>query len=229
MAEDAQRKNILASCLKLYLCKVSAKETKAVKVLEKAFFILLFLLLGVGRGFCQIDSPYFFVNSSFEGDAQDATSPPGWLNKRNGSTPDILPGPWGVYTSPQDGDTYLGLITREDNTWEDIYQILPVPLDEGECYRFSIYLAHSQNYVGYKLPVRLRVWACDEKGNKVQLLAISPLVSHTDWKKYDFNFLTKNKVKGILLEAYYVAGVRIKYRGNILLDALSIIERCKGA
>ncbi len=204
-------------------------KRKELNVLEKSFFILLFWFFCIGTGFGQIDSPFFFVNSSFEGDAQDASVPPGWLIKKKGSTPDILPGPWGVYTPPYDGDTYLGLITREDNTWEDIFQILPIALDADECYKFSIYLAHSQNYVGYKLPVRLRVWACDEKGNKTQLLATSPLISHSDWKKYDFNFITKRQTKGILFEAYFAAGVKLKYRGNILLDALSAIERCKGA
>jgi hypothetical protein len=45
-------------------------------------------------------------NPSFEEEAQDATTPQGWSACKEGTTPDILPGFWGVYTMPSDGETY---------------------------------------------------------------------------------------------------------------------------
>ena len=42
-------------------------------------------------------------NPSFEGEPKDATTPIGWLECEKGTTPDILPGFWGVYLQPYDG------------------------------------------------------------------------------------------------------------------------------
>src|SRR5689334_15278944 len=46
-------------------------------------------------------------NPSFEDTPQDATMPQGWTGCKEGTTPDILPGFWGVYTPPSDGQTYV--------------------------------------------------------------------------------------------------------------------------
>ena len=48
-------------------------------------------------------------NASFEDEPQDATMPQGWRGWKKGTTPDILPGSWGVYLEPYDGDSYVDL------------------------------------------------------------------------------------------------------------------------
>ena len=90
----------------------------------------------------------FLDNASFEGEPQDATTPVGWLPCERGTTPDILPGPWGVYQEASDGDTYVGLITRDDGTWESIGQRLKQTLQPKDCYTFFLDLAHSNTYAG---------------------------------------------------------------------------------
>ena len=77
------------------------------------------------------------VNPSFEETPQDATMPAGWHSCKQGTTPDILPGFWGVTTEAFDGETYMGLITRENGTWESIEQRLSETLKKGECYTFD--------------------------------------------------------------------------------------------
>ena len=69
-----------------------------------------------------LSSQIYLTNASFEGEPQDATVPTGWFACELGTTPDILPGFWGVYSESSEGETYLGLITREDGTFESIGQ-----------------------------------------------------------------------------------------------------------
>jgi hypothetical protein len=170
----------------------------------------------------------FFRNPSFEGKGQSSTIPEGWVSS-NGSTPDILPGAWGLDCSVHDGKTCLGLVTREDGSREDVSQALGEPLKKDQCYAFSLHLAHLSKYVGYNQAVRLRVWGGSSKGSKEQLLDASPLIEHTDWKQYKFQFTPKTAVKYITFEAYFAPGVLFKYKGNILLDLCSPIEQCDRA
>ncbi len=170
-----------------------------------------------------------FTNPSFEDKPQQSASPAGWGSQTGGSTPDIQPGIWGVTLPPHSGKTYVGLVTREDGSAEDIGQTLREALEAGKCYRFSIFLAHSKQYAGYNHPVRLRVWGGSKKGSKEQLLCSSPLIQHKDWQKQQFEFTPNKAHKHITFEAWYGPGVLFKYKGNILLDDCSPIEHCERA
>lgn len=167
-------------------------------------------------------------NPSFEGKPQTSATPEGWTSS-DGSTPDILPGAWGLQCTVQDGKTCLGLVTREDGTREDVSQALSQTLQKGKCYAFTIYLAHLPKYVGYNQAVRLRVWGGSSKGSKEQLLDASSLIDHQEWKQYKFQFTTTQEVKYLTFEAYYAPGILFKYKGNILLDLCSAIEQCDRA
>lgn len=171
----------------------------------------------------------YFRNPSFEDTPRASASPVGWYSNTPGSTPDILPGAWGIDFPAKDGKTCLGLVTRSDSTTENITQALATPLESGVCYSFSIFLAHAQKYVGFNQPVRLRVWGSAVKGSKGKLMAFSPLINHSDWRSYRFQFFTSTEVRYITLEAWYGPGIIFKYNGNILLDDCSAIERCDRA
>lgn len=188
-----------------------------------------FLLLITAAFGIQPDSKIYFQNPSFEDTPRESASPQGWQSVTAGSTPDILPGPWGVQLQVFDGKTCLGLVTREDGTREDVTQALPGMLKAGTCYTFTIYLAHAPRYVGYNLPVRLRVWGGAGRAGREQLLASSPLIDHPDWRAYKFQFAPSHDMRVITFEAYYGPGVFVPYKGNILLDNCSAIERCDRA
>jgi len=155
------------------------------------------------------------VNPSFEEIPQDATMPAGWHSCKQGTTPDIMPGPWGVKTEAFDGETYMGLITRENGTWESV--------------TFDAKLCYSKQYAGYNLPLKLRVWGSETKCSRNQLLAETNFVKHTYWKKYEFDFHVKKNINYIIIEAHYADGVFIPYKGNILIDDISAVEMCKRA
>ena len=187
----------------------------------------LFLLFSCYFG--QQDGKIYFQNPSFEDTPRQSASPAGWESLTDDSTPDILPGAWGVKAPAQQGKTCIGLVTRTDGTREDVSQLLEQTLKGGTCYTFSIYLAHAPTYVGYNQPVQLRVWGGAVRGAKSVLLYSSPLIDHTAWKKYDVEFMVASDVRYITFEAYFGPGVLFHYKGNILLDNCSPIERCDRA
>jgi hypothetical protein len=167
------------------------------------------------------------VNPSFEGDEpQDATVPAGWHPCKPGTTPDVLPGVWGVFNEPSEGETFVGIITRADGSWESIGQRLPESVGPNECYAITVDLAHSKTYAGYNDPIKLRIWGGRiDKCEKFQLLAESPFVDHADWKTYSFQFVPKEPIHYIVLEAFY-SDEHFSHQGNILIDNLRPIKVC---
>lgn len=194
---------------------------------QKIFYLILGFLFTSGLAMGQTDVLYF-TNGSFEGEMQDAVVPAGWNACEMGTTPDILPGSWGVYLEPSDGDTYVGLITRGDGSWESIGQRLSHSLKEEECYKFKVDLARSRTYADYNQPVQLKIWGGSHRCDKAQLLFSSGVVNHTYWKTYEVKFKVKVPINYIIFEAYFENDDKI-VRGNILLDNLSSIQMCPRA
>lgn len=188
----------------------------------------LWLSLFAGTLARQPDGKLFFQNPSFEDKPRASACPTGWVSFTPGSTPDIMPGAWGIQVQPQEGKTCVALVTREDGTREDIAQQLPQVLKAGTCYTLKIYLAHAPQYVGYDHPVRLRIWGGAGRG-KEQILASSPLIDHPAWKEYTFQFVPGRDTRYITFEAFFAPGSLFHYRGNIVLDNCSPIERCDRA
>lgn len=164
-------------------------------------------------------------NASFEGEPRDATIPRNWHICKEHTTPDILPGPWGVYLEPYDGDTYVGLITRGNGTWESIGQRLSKPLNAKSCYSFSMQLAHSDTYQGYNGPIMLRIWGASSICKRDQLLVETKPIEHLNWKRYDFQFRTKKRINYLIIEAHY-SDKPFSYLGNLLIDDISPIRPC---
>ncbi|MCB0635909.1 MAG: hypothetical protein KDC54_04805 [Lewinella sp.] len=172
--------------------------------------------------------PYYLNNASFEGEPQDATVPIGWFPCEPGTTPDILPGFWGVYQEAAEGETFVGLITRENGTWESITQRLPATLREPQCYTFNLDLARAPTYSGYSRPLKLRIWGGTDKCGKAQLLYESPLIEHTRWQKYGVEFVPEQPINYLIFEAFH-SERSFRYAGNILLDNISPIQLCPRA
>jgi len=186
--------------------------------------LLLFLSLTSFSG--QPAEKIYFRNPSFEDTPGSGKCPKGWYSGHQGSTPDIMPGAWDIKFLPQDGKTCVGLIVREDGTHEDISQAMKEPLVAGRCYAFTLYLAHSPQYVGYNKPTRRRIWGGVEKGERSELLATSPLIDHADWRQYKFELSPTSTATQLVFEVDYAPGVVFKYKGNLLLDNCSPLEKC---
>lgn len=164
-------------------------------------------------------------NASFEDEPMDAAIPTGWFPSAPGTTPDILPGYWNVYLDASEGETYVGLITRDDGTFESIGQRLSAPLQVGSCYSFTFDVAHSKTYYGYDKPLKVRIWGSQLQHGKDQLLIETDFITSEDWQEMEVEFVAKKQINYILIEAYYKSGT-YSYKGNILIDNISIIKKC---
>lgn len=155
--------------------------------------------------------------------------------------PDIHPiNAWKVTTPPSDGKTYLGMVVRDNDSWESISQRLRQPLQEGQCYSFSIDLSRSDNYVSgsrvtqrienYTEPTVLRIWGGTGVCGHHELLAESSVVKSLEWTRFEFEFQPGRDVNYFTLEAFYEVPVLIPYNGHLLLDNASDITRipCPG-
>ena len=194
------------------------------------YLFLFVALLLCGSVFAQDDIPNTIrlENAGFEDEPSDATVPAGWHPCAEGTTPDILPGPWGVYNEPSEGDTFMGLISRQDGTWESVGQRFSTPLLKNECYKFRVDLAHSKTYTGYNRPLKIRVYGGETRCDELQLIAKTGFVEHTDFRTYDFTFTPETDLNYIVIVAYYKSGW-FSHMGNILIDNLSVFKRCPRA
>ena len=165
--------------------------------------------------------------------------PGGWMNMgANDETPsDIQPGFFGVKMEAQDGERYVGMVVRDNNTWEGIGQKLNGWLKRDSTYTFSLYLARSNNYqsvsratgeeANYKSPTILKIWGVNTRTEEEELLAESSTVSHSIWTRYTFMLQPSiADFDEINLMAYYAPGNEGK-NGNLLIDNCSAIVEVK--
>lgn len=153
----------------------------------------------------------------------------------NETPPDIHPGNfWRNVTPPSEGNTYIGMVVRDNESHEGISQKLSAPLKVGKCYKFTIDLAKSSSYwsksrvtekdENYIKPAVLRIWGGSGLCNDAQLLGESAAIDHGDWRSYQFKVTPSSAHKYILIEAYYKTPVFLPYCGHILVDNLSDFE-----
>jgi len=204
------------------------------------FFCFLFLMVGNAQdGVIRLD------NSSFEDWARPGQQPRFWydcgdMNYPMETPPDVHPiddssgrNNFGVTKKAFHKDTYLGMVVRENESWESVAQQLEEPLSPDTCYSFSIYLCTSSKYkslirgsedlVDFTTPIKLRIWGGEGFCDTAELLAESELIKDTDWEKYTFTFTPKNELTFIALEAFFQTPTIEIPNGNILLDNASAI------
>ncbi len=207
------------------------------------FFGALVLVFGGTSNFAQAQEQKIQLkNASFEDTPRHSQTPRDWIDCGfpGESEPDVQPsGEFGVTMLPQDGDTYLGLVVRDNSTWERVSQRLSGPMEGGKCYEFSIYLAKSPQYlsqsrvtdekVNYVRNAKIRIYGGFSPCHRQQLLAESPLISSYNWRQFNFKFEPTDDFTYITFEAFYQTPNLFPYNGNILLDnasALTVVP-CK--
>ncbi len=203
----------------------------------RQYFILSILVLLVFSSHQALaqDQIIRLKNASFEDPPRAGKPPTGWhdCGFPGETPPDIQPGEFGASTAAYDGNTYLGLVVRDNDSWERVGQRLSKPILADQCYTFSIFLARSNIYlsasqltkslVQYATPCVLRIWGGDDRCSKNERLAESELVTAADWEQFDFKFEPTQTHTYILFEVFYKTPTLFPYNGNILLDNASPI------
>jgi len=102
------------------------------------------------------------TNPSFEGTAGAGQVPPGW--SLCSGTPDIQVisgtgnGIYAINTPPTHGNTYMGMVTRQNGWTESMSQLLPSPLQAGTAYSGSIDIYTSNLHSNWVDRGRLEFW-----------------------------------------------------------------------
>ncbi|MFK8007733.1 MAG: OmpA family protein [Saprospiraceae bacterium] len=216
--------------------------------MSKRFFIacLSILLFSLGEIFAQGEQPIELGNPSFEDFARPGQQPRGWydcgdINYPLETAPDTHPiddssgsSSFGVKKKAFHGDTYLGMVVRENDSHESVAQRLKKPLMPGKCYSFSIYVATSEIYksqirgskefVDFTTPIKLSIKGGVRFCDNAVTLGETKLITHSEWKEYTFKFEPKRKITYIVLEARYKTPTFSPPNGNILLDNASAIQ-----
>ncbi|MCB0574731.1 MAG: hypothetical protein KDC61_09225, partial [Saprospiraceae bacterium] len=179
-----------------------------------------------------------FSNPSFEDIPKAGEAPNGWYDcgKADETPPDVQPGQFSVTKTPSHGNTYLGLVVRDNETWEGVAQRLSRPLERDQCYEFSMDICRSELYLStskltgkeanYVTPAKLRVYGGNGYCSKLELLYETAVVTNSRWLSHTFRLHPKNgNYSFILFEAYYKTPVLFPYNGNILVDNASPIKQ----
>ena len=179
-------------------------------------------------------------NPSFEAARGDhSTLPNSWddcSDNFDDSPPDLhdrYSSFFNVLTRPVDGETFVGMVTRANGTYESLGQFLTSPLEQNKTYQLGIYIAQSKKYSSiskvtmreeeFNEPIVLRIWGGNYNGERGELLAETEPISHQAWMEYIFEFQPTADYKFLTLEAYYDKNLSFPYRGNILIDHCSDI------
>lgn len=203
------------------------KQTK-LKTLIMLCFMCAGTLLYSQNGVIQLRNP------SFEDNPRHSQTPREWNNCGfdGESEPDIQPnGEFGVNKPAKHGKTYLGMVVRDNATWERAGQQLINPMKGGTCYSFTVYMAKSSAYtsrsrisdkvVSYNKDSKLRIYGGFSNCERKELLAESPLISNHDWAQFRFRIQPKANYTHIVFEVFYHTPNLFPYNGNILLDNAS--------
>lgn len=208
-----------------------------------SILIIFLTLVGFHSTQAQETQVIYLQNPSFEDQPRAGRTPQGWADCGHSqeSPPDVQPyGGFNVTRPAQDGRTYVGLVSRDNKTWEAVAQKLTEPLKKDGCYKFSLHACRSLTYMSptrknqsqptnFNKGLVLRIWGGNNYCDRAELLdELKESVEHTDWKEYKFEFSPKNSdYTFICIEAYYKTPTFSWYNGNILIDNASEIFSCE--
>jgi hypothetical protein len=229
-------KRLMCCIFRLFLIFVTQK---LLEIMIKQTLLAAFIVLGCGFSesiFGQKLDSIRLQNPSFEDEPSPSHTPDGWFDCgiAGESPPDVQPnGLFGVTQTAFQDTTYVGMVVRDNNTWEGIGQKLKKPLRKNIKYSFSLYACQSEKYVSnsritenevnYNTPAVIRIWLGNEECEKKELVAQSDGINFKNWKKVAFTLAPKDNYRYIIIEAYYIRVFKSVYNGNILIDNASAI------
>ncbi len=177
-------------------------------------------------------------NPSFEGEPQVSNLPDEWRSRGTlgYSDPDTQPNEVFEVSKPaKHGKTYIGMVTRADDSYEAITQYLESPLRAGEHYELSCYLARSDSYYSgtrqnpnlkkqHTQAIKLEVLGANALRGNTDILDKSPEIDHEKWEKYTFELKPEKDYHYIVFQASWITPSLVSYIGNVLIDDCSVIK-----
>jgi hypothetical protein len=131
------------------------------------------------------------------------------------------------------GYHFIGLVARDNYSWEGIGQQLEYPLQAGKWHTLSFSAKQSKFYISlsrqysretnYDGALVLFLWASDTACVQQELLGISPVLDYEDWTAVQLSFVPSQDFEYIWFEVCYEDPEGTPYNGHVLLDDFSPI------
>lgn len=203
-----------------------------------SLLLLLSVFGGLNAQMSEPASTIKLLNPSFEDIPRNSRAPMGWANCGfpAETPPDVHPDPMNQFQvgmTPQNGSTYLGMVVRDNDTWESVGQELTEPFVANQCYDFRIHLARSRVYLSqsrvnnrpanYVTPTKLRIFAGYDYCDRLELIGETPVVSNYKWKEFAIKLTPSQEYTHIVFEVFYKTPTLIPYNGNLVLDNASVM------
>ena len=199
-----------------------------------------YLLLPILFLFCaalpaQDNVAIFFTNPSFEDYPRVSEPPRGWADCGfpGESAVDVQPEPhreFDVVKRAFHQNTYLGMVVRDNDTYERVSQVMSNPMVAGQCYELTVHLAKSDVYrsqsrlteteVNYDTPAKLQIRGGFGTCDLGAIIGKSSVIDNGNWKQYTIKLEPEEPYTHIVLEAYYNTPILFPYNGNVLVDNL---------
>ncbi|PPK88207.1 OmpA family protein [Neolewinella xylanilytica] len=197
------------------------------------YSLLPLLLLLCTTLSAQDDVAIYLTNPSFEDIPRVSEPPRGWTDCGfpGESAVDVQPEPhreFDVFKTAFHQNTYLGMVVRDNDTYERVSQQMSNPMVAGQCYELRVHLAKSDVYrsqsrltdaqVNYDTPAKLQIRGGFGNCDLGAIIGKSPLIDNVDWQEYTFKLEPEEDYTHIVLEAYYNTPILFPYNGNVLVD-----------
>lgn len=195
--------------------------------------LFFFLFFFVQVTFAQSGEMITLYNPSFEDIAQPFYSPQGWYDcSFEGEYINIIHAGNSPFTGISQrafmGKTYLGLVVRENQTWEAIGQKLKSTMQVGNCYEFHLKLCKSEHFfsrnkeedkIDYKGTAKIKIWGSNDFCQSEELLAETSNIDHYNWRDYVFVLSPQSgNITHLKIESYHSEDSLYAYDGNVLID-----------
>lgn len=197
----------------------------------------LFLLAFLCTGTLASQPIIAFRNAPLEGEPQANTAPHDWYycNFPGESPPDLHPkGLYRVRLPAADGATYVGMVCRDNGTFESIGQHLPTPLRAGQCYRWRGQVARSPRYQAivrstlraddFSAPIRLVFYGGSVACADEYILGWSDSITNEKWQTITVTL--RVPARGEHLRIGVIPLDSSSVNGHVLLDALEPLVPC---
>ena len=194
------------------------------------------LLLGIS-----LSGQNLLENGSFERhNGRAGWMPEAWINAGpvTESPPDVHTNDseiFGVLHQAAEGSAYLGMVARDNFTFESIAQRIPGGLRADRSYELRLWVSRSEELrsqsrltrapITYDAPIPFDVYVSNKaNGEKFELVARSQPITHTDWQQYTIRFTPTRDWKYLRIGAGMNNMAARPGCGNVLIDDLSLTE-----
>lgn len=189
--------------------------------------------------FCAFSQTSEYVNNpSFEDVEKSGASPKGWYDcgfddespvDVHSSQSDF----WGVKEYPADGNSFVGMVFRDNDTYEGISAKLIYPLLRDSTYRLTISVKQSPSYisssrinqdqtVNFDSPAQLEIWGGNRFCQMDLQLEVSAPITVGDWQELTFYITLPKDIN--YLSLFVDRTDPYDENGHILIDNLTLTK-----